>query len=178
MLRNHAALPRLWFFTDDRLTLETLAVVCRALPRGSGVVLRSRDSARMLAMLRIARPLARAGRIVPVISGVAATPGIGRHLGRNGRGLRAPGLTTASAHAVPELRRAERAGAMLVFVSPVFATRSHPGARTLGPLRLATLVRASRLPVVALGGMTHRNWRRVRATGAHGWAAIDGLVQG
>nr|WP_281277487.1 thiamine phosphate synthase [Hankyongella ginsenosidimutans] len=87
-----------------------------------------------------------------------------------------PGLVTASAHSIPELRRAERAGATLVFVSPVFATRSHPGARAMGPIRLAGLVRATWLPVVALGGMTEARWRRVRPTGAYGWAAIDGLL--
>jgi thiamine-phosphate pyrophosphorylase len=38
-----------------------------------------------------------------------------------------------------ELRRAEAGGAALLFLSPVFQTRSHPGAATLGPRRFAQL---------------------------------------
>ena len=68
---------------------------------------------------------------------------------------------------------AERRGADAVFVSPVFATRSHPGARGLGVVRFGLLVRGCPVPVVALGGMDARRFRRVRGLGAYGWAGID-----
>jgi hypothetical protein len=45
-------------------------------------------------------------------------------------------------------------------VSPVFATRSHPGARTLGPLRAAAIARALPVPAIALGGVDERRYRR------------------
>jgi len=60
-----------------------------------------------------------------------------------------------------------------VFVSPVFATRSHPGARALGPIRFALMVRGLPIPVIALGGMTAKRARRLQLLGASGWAAID-----
>jgi thiamine-phosphate pyrophosphorylase len=70
-----------------------------------------------------------------------------------------------------EIRAAEAGGAALVFLSPVFATRSHPEAQPLGPDGFDALARQTRLPVIALGGMDE-----ARAEGlaeAYGWAGID-----
>ena len=64
----------------------------------------------------------------------------------------------------------QRADAVLL--SPVFATRSHPGGARLGPLRFRLLAAKSRAPVIALGGMNHHTARRLRSPR---WAAIDGL---
>jgi thiamine-phosphate pyrophosphorylase len=86
----------------------------------------------------------------------------------NGRGT---GIRTASAHGFRDIQRAERQGAELIFLSPVFATRSHPDARPVGPLRFASLARRTRLPLIALGGMNETRFRALR--GAYGWAGID-----
>ncbi len=83
------------------------------------------------------------------------------------------GLRLATAHSLSEIAAAVRAGADAVLLSPVFATRSHPGARTLGPVRFLLLARQSPVPVIALGGMTRR---RAAALPVAGWAAIDGLA--
>jgi len=83
------------------------------------------------------------------------------------------GMRLATAHSLREIGMAVRAGADAVLLSPVFATRSHPGARGLGSLRFLMLARRSSLPVIALGGMTQRRFRRLSV---HGWAAIDGLA--
>jgi thiamine-phosphate pyrophosphorylase len=74
-------------------------------------------------------------------------------------------------HSLREIRQAERAGAELLFLSPVFPTRSHPEAKSLGRLRFALLARQTKLPVVALGGMSGQ--RAKALSGAYGWAAID-----
>jgi thiamine-phosphate pyrophosphorylase len=71
-----------------------------------------------------------------------------------------------------EIRAAERAGADLLFLSPVFATSSHPGARPLGLARFAWLARRTPLPVLALGGMNGPRGRRLASFGAYGWAGI------
>jgi thiamine-phosphate pyrophosphorylase len=63
-----------------------------------------------------------------------------------------------------------------VLVSPVFATRSHPGARGLGPLRFGMLAQRAGLPLIALGGMDRRRFARLAPLGAHGWAAIDAFL--
>jgi thiamine-phosphate pyrophosphorylase len=64
----------------------------------------------------------------------------------------------------------------MVMVSPVFPTRSHPGAPALGAARAARIGRLAGVSVVALGGMTERRWRRVAGLGFAGWAAIDAWV--
>ena len=82
-------------------------------------------------------------------------------------------MRLVTAHSLRELGAAGRARASAVLLSPVFATRSHPDGRVLGPVRFRLLAGRSAVPVIALGGMTAR---RARALGASGWAAIDGLA--
>lgn len=85
----------------------------------------------------------------------------------------ARGLRFATAHSLAEIGAAVRAGADAVLLSPVFATRSHPGGAVLGPVRFGLMARQSPIPVIALGGVTRR---RAATLPVHGWAAIDGLV--
>jgi thiamine-phosphate pyrophosphorylase len=55
---------------------------------------------------------------------------------------------------VVEVRRAAKAGADIVFISPVFATPSHPGAKGLGVVRWNNLARyRGRALAYALGGI-------------------------
>lgn len=81
-------------------------------------------------------------------------------------------LRIATAHTMRELAQANRIGADGVMLSPVFSTRSHPGAKTLGPVRFLTMAQYSQAPVFALGGMDLRGAQRLRWPR---WAAIDGL---
>ena len=60
-----------------------------------------------------------------------------------------------------------------MLISPVFPTRSHPGAPVLGPVRFRLLAARSQVPVIALGGMT---LHRARTLGVTKWAAIQGLI--
>jgi thiamine-phosphate pyrophosphorylase len=89
---------------------------------------------------------------------------------RRGRGL----LLTAAVHGRLGLARARRLRVDAVVVSPVFPTRSHPGARGLGPLRWAALARRAGRPAIALGGVGPGNAGRVPRWAA-GLAAIDGF---
>jgi thiamine-phosphate pyrophosphorylase len=63
---------------------------------------------------------------------------------------------TSSAHDAAELRRALRAGADVIFLSPVFATASHPGAPSLGIFRWAALAKRCPAKIGALGGISPR----------------------
>ncbi|MFC0307716.1 thiamine phosphate synthase, partial [Rhizorhabdus histidinilytica] len=76
-------------------------------------------------------------------------------------------------HDLREIRAAERSSATALLLSPLHPTRSHPGAPALGRMRFAALARATRLPVIALGGVDLRRGRAAIAVGAYGWAAID-----
>jgi len=173
-------LPALWLFTDAARLADPRGAVAR-LPRGgAGVVLRHDADPGRAALGRDLARLCRARRLVLVVAGdtrLAAALGVGVHL----RGGRWPdvrrvrrGVVTSSAHGAAELRRAGRAGAALVFLSPAFPTASHPGAPALGPVRWAALVRrAPPVAVAALGGVTGMSVRRLprhacRAVGAIG----------
>jgi thiamine-phosphate pyrophosphorylase len=165
-------LPRLWLMTDERLGDELWDALER-LPRHAGIVFRHYHLApadRRALFLRV-RLVARRRTLRLVVAGDQPLAADGRH---GGRGL---GLRTASAHSLRELKAAERAGADLVFLSPVFATRSHPGAQALGPLRFGLIARHARVPLVALGGMDARRGRALAALNAYGWAGIDAWTE-
>lgn len=158
--------------TDERLG-DRLPAIVAAMPRGSGIVFRHYATPpveRRALFVHVLR-IARARRIVVLVAGPPMRGGDGVH-GRSVRGL-SRGMATRPVHSVRERIAAERAGVAAVFVSPVFATRSHPGARGLGRVRFGLLVRGVRVPVIALGGMDARRARGLRAFGIAGWAAID-----
>jgi thiamine-phosphate diphosphorylase len=90
------------------------------------------------------------------------------------RGLRPGTGVGRSAHDEAELRDA--AGADWVLLSPVFATRSKPGAHPLGLERLAALAAAAPAPVYALGGVTAGRAADCLRAGCAGVAAIRGLL--
>ncbi|HEX5181932.1 MAG TPA: thiamine phosphate synthase [Allosphingosinicella sp.] len=168
-MQRRQPLPRLWLMTDERQGDGLWAALGR-LPRGAGIVFRHHglpqgERRRLFARIR---KVARRKGLLLVGAGGRLPGADGVHHGR-GRG----GLRTASAHDRAELKAAERAGAALVFLSPVFPTRSHPGARTLGRLRFGLIARDAQIPVIALGGMDSRRWRSLRPLGAYGWAGID-----
>lgn len=167
-------LPLLWMMTDERQG-EALWTALHRLPPGSGVVFRHRtlpNRERHRLFERVRRIARRRGLILLLAGG----EGEARRWGADGAHHRRPGpprAGTAPAHDLREIRAAERSGATALFLSPLHPTRSHPGTPALGRMRFAALARATRLPVIALGGVDPRRGRAAMAVGAHGWAAID-----
>lgn len=182
MRRARQAIPGPWLFTDERLggadPRDPLWRAVAALPRGGGIVFRHYGwpPAARKRLLEALKPIAKRRGLILVGSRIAGTPD-GVHRPRGDRQARGRGLLTASAHGRRELHQAFADGADLVFLSPVFPTRSHPGAATLGPLRFGLVARGARGPVLALGGMDARRARRLRPLGAAGYAAIDAFVR-
>lgn len=162
-----AALPRLWLMTDERLGDGLWDALAR-LPRGSGVVFRhyGLSPGDRRALLTRVVTIARARRLVLVGSGIDGPDGT-HHGRRRGR------LLTQPVHDRREAVAAIRQGADAVFVSPVFATRSHVGARALGRVKLGLMIRGLPMPVIALGGMHAQRFRGLRGLGVYGWAGID-----
>ena len=160
--------PRRWLMTDERMGAALWRALCR-LPPGSGVVIRHHatpPAARRALALRIRRIAQARGLTLVARGGIAGVDGL------HGTG-RTTGLRTWPAHDRREARRGARAGADALFVSPVYPTRSHPGAPTIGPAAAARIGRGLDIPMIALGGMTDRKWQKIRRLGFHGWAAID-----
>jgi len=160
----NAALPSLWLMTDD-VRLPDPATALAQLPRGNGVVLRHYGDRDRAALAEKLARLSKQHGLVFVVAAdwrlAARIKADGLHLPEHAARSLSPGarlwlrskLLTAAAHSAEGLRHAKKAKADAVFLAPVFATRSHPGARFLGRLRFAQLVRQAGMPVMALGGV-------------------------
>ena len=174
-MRSRQSIPRLWLMTDPRLDNVEGAVA--RLPRGSGVVVRHYDLPgveRRRLFLRIVAIARRRGHVVLLAAPPLVARAWGAHGAHHRSALRSCGLRSVAVHNPGELELAKRVGADIVFVSPVFATRSHPGMRPLGSIRAARMITQARgQHPVALGGMTRTTFKRLRSTRVHGWAAID-----
>ena len=168
-MRSRQPLPRLWLMTDERLGDGLLDAVA-GLPAGAGIVFRhySLPETGRRALFDAVK-LAAPG---PVL--LAGPPEQAQAWGADGSHGRHAGATTAPAHDLAEIRAAEAAGAALIFLSPVFETRSHPEAAVLGTEGFAALAGQTQLPVVALGGMDATRVKRL--SGAYGWAGIDAWI--
>lgn len=174
-------LPRIWLMTDERLDADLLDVI-RRLPSGSGIVFRHYrlPMAERRRLFMDVRGIARAKRLVLMLGG---PPALAAHWGADGshgvsggKAKRPHLLRSAAVHDLKQWRQARRCGADFVFVSPVFATRSHPDAAALGPVRFGLLARSVDRPVIALGGMNKRRFGRLRMLPAYGWAGIDAFA--
>lgn len=174
MTHRHPALPRLWLLTDERQGDGLFTAIGR-LPAASGIVFRHKQTparTRRRLFERV-RAVARQRGLVLLLAGGESKARRWKADGGHHRRPGPPRFGTAPAHDLREIRRAERSGARAIFLSPLHPTRSHPGAPVLGRMRFAALVRASLLPVIALGGVDRKRGRMAMRVGAWGWAAID-----
>jgi thiamine-phosphate pyrophosphorylase len=172
--RQARSMPKTWLMTDERLG-DALLPSIAALPRGSGIVFRhySLEANDRQKLLRIVSAAARRFGHILVVGGQPIATPLWHAVGRHGR---VRGAMTAPVHSLREAIAAERAGATLLFVSPIFATRSHPNSTGLGRVRFGLLIRNLRVPVIALGGMTKSRARSLKAMKIYGWAAISALA--
>ena len=165
--------------TDPRLDDQLLAAIQR-LPAGSGIIFRhyhlSAGERRAL-FARVRRICVRRGHIL-LLAGDASDVRAWHADGMHGRGhCRLPILHSAPVHNAREIAEAKRLRADILFLSPLRATRSHPGARPLGPIRFSRLARLCHpAKVIALGGMTRGEAAKWSRYDVHGWAAIDVFI--
>jgi thiamine-phosphate pyrophosphorylase len=161
--------------TDDRKA--DWAAAARRLPHGSLVVVRARDARRRA---ELAQALSFARLLIADDPELAAEYGVGLHLperrmreASHWRARHPDWIITASAHSLSALMQARDLDG--VFLSPVFATTSHPGAKALTPVRAALIAAQSPVPVYALGGITAQN-AVLLAPAFSGIAAISSLL--
>jgi thiamine-phosphate pyrophosphorylase len=178
MAANQPSWPRQWLMTDERIG-DRLWDAIDALPEGSGVVFRHYATPRD-------QRVAIAGRIAGICRDRRITLAIARDAAL-ARSLDAalvhnpdgdPGKlpTSHAAHWAEEARSAVRAGASLIFLSPLFSTRSHPGREPLSRTEARRIVAACPVPVIALGGMNRARFDELKSDGFYGWAGIDAWV--
>lgn len=182
-------LPSLLVLTDRRQAAASLVeVVAEAVEAGArAVVLREKDLPRPeRAALAVAlAPLVHhpgglllsAGEALPGCDGIHLPSGPTRATDDTGpsQGL----VVGQSCHHGDELGAAEAGGVDYVTLSPVFLTGSKPGyGPPIGLERLAQLVRLTRVPVYALGGIeTPEQARSCRYAGAAGVAVMGSVMR-
>jgi len=175
--------PDAWLMTDERMAEKLWPALECAGDLGAGVILRhhATDPERRTVIGRKVADLAHKRGLV---LGVARDAVLARELGA--RLVHNPGEVTLglpfsrAVHDEAEAVAARDAGAALVFVSPLYPTRSHPGAPALGEKEAARLATMAGVPAYALGGIGAedvRRQRKLKGLGFAGWAGIDAWLE-
>ncbi len=166
-------------FLTDQARIPNPEIIARAMPAGAAIVLRDYQNRERAAMARRLRTICTARKVFLIIGAdidLAETVGAdGVHLPSwfdAGRAKLGDMIVTASCHTRLELDRAAKQGADLAFLSPVFATRSHPGAKHLGAGAFRNMAVTSPTPILALGGVDETNASQLAGPNVAGLAAI------
>ncbi len=162
--------------TDDERLADPVAAAQR-LPRGSLVIIRSRDAKRRTALADNLRAQTDGLLLLAADDPELANALHGLHLpekraceAAHWRALRPHWIITVAAH---DERSLDQPHADAVLLSPVFATQSHAQGKFLTPARARGMAQRALSPVIALGGVTHRNAGLLH--GFDGIAAISAL---
>src|SRR5437867_2311532 len=167
-------------YVTDRRSGDLLAYAARAVREGVDMIqVREKDlpASELFDLVCRIKDLAAGGATKVLVNDrldIALAAGIdGVHLPEDGLpvGRVRPHvrLLGASVHSVEAARRAEVERADFVIFGPVFET---PGKQPVGIEALRNVVRAVRIPVLAVGGITTTNIQAVLDAGAAGIAAI------
>lgn len=183
MTANQPSWPRQWLMTDERIG-ERLWEAIDRLPIGNGgIVFRhySLDSdERAILGASIAKAAAERELVLAVAGSALLAERLGAALFHNPD--RPAGLPISlSIHDEAAAARARQLDAALAFVSPVYGTRSHPGAPSLGIDCAAMLARQLGCPAIALGGMNSERFDALEQAYPgqfYGFAGIDCWLSG
>jgi thiamine-phosphate pyrophosphorylase len=172
------------FFTDRRRAPQPEPLL-RALPAGAAVVFRDYDDPRRAATARRYASICRTRGVLFLVAGdddlAEATCANGAHWPAarlSSRRAASRGILSVSAHHAEELAVARAARADIVWLSPVFPTRSHVGAPSLGAEAFRRLAAGSPVPVLALGGVDASNAAKLAGVNVAGFGAIDAFFRG
>ena len=180
--RRNPDWPALWLFTDPYRLPDVLAAAA-ALPRGSGVVLRTFGKPELAALAPALGRLSRRRDLTFLVGadeslavacdadGLHLPERLAAHLPRL-RARHPRWRFTLAAHSPRALRRAATLGADAAFLSPVFASLSPSAGSPLGPTRVSMLTRGVRLAVYGLGGINEATAPRLVRSGLAGFAGV------
>jgi thiamine-phosphate pyrophosphorylase len=179
MAANQPPWPRDWLMTDERMGDRIWEAIARG-PAGTGGIVYRHYSLGPEERLELGRRIAVLARERKLVLAVARDPALAGQL--NAQLVHNPSGESdlpfsLSVHDERDAHAAREAEASLVFISPIFPTRSHPGAAALGPDRAAKLAEIASCPAIALGGMTFGKFWEL-GPAFHGWAGIDAWLEG
>jgi thiamine-phosphate pyrophosphorylase len=182
------------FVATDRILAGTrdLCDLIAAALRGGATAVQLRDKGatarQALALGRQLRALAQAQDALLIVNDrpdlALALEADGVHLGQDdlpiavARRILGPRAVIGVSTNLPvEARRAEDEGADYVAVGPAYPTATKAGHRSvLGPERIALVRAATRLPLVAIGGITVERVPSLRAVGVDGVCVIGAVL--
>jgi thiamine-phosphate pyrophosphorylase len=178
MAANQPSWPRDWLMTDERMGDRLWDALGRVTAGAGGIVFRH-YSLEPSQRLDVGRRVAALARQRKLVLAVGRDPLLAEQLGaeliHNPAGP--SGLRRSMAvHDEAEAEAARQAEVDLVFVSPLFATRSHPGAPALGAERAARLAAMAGCAAIALGGMSFGKFWEL-GPAFHGWAGVDAWLE-
>ena len=180
MFARQTGWPRSWLMTDERMG-DRLWDAIERLPIGDGgVVVRHYalgSEARASLAKRIAAVCDKRGLLLAIAQDADLAHRLDAGLLHHPAGEPGGLPFSRPVHNLAEAHLAREEGAALVFVSPIYETRSHPEARPLSREMARKIIRAASCPAIALGGMDARKFVRAEKDGFYGWAAIDAWIQ-
>ena len=168
--------PRAWLMTDERMGEKLWAAIDRLPIKHSGIVFRhyrTPPASRAVLARRIAAICHRRSLVLAIAADIELARTLDADLVHNPPEPTAGLPFSRSVHSLKEAELANADGASLVFVSPVYPTRSHPGRKPLYRPLAARIARAAGVPAIALGGMDALKSSRLEREGFYGWAGID-----
>ena len=167
--------PQIWLMTDERMG-ERLWPAVHRLPAAAGIVFRHHSlaaPARLELGARLGDLTRKRGLTLAVAGDVELAIRVGAQLVHNPKRLPSALPFSRSVHSLAESEAAKADGAALVFVSPIYETRSHPNAKVLGAQAAVEIAKAAAVPAIALGGVDESKFRSLEQKGFYGWAGID-----
>lgn len=177
-----AGLPATIFLTDRQRIADTAQVI-RTLPRHSLVIIRDYDvqdrADYVKEMVTLSRRYGHKVLVGGDIRLALCTRADGVHFPERevNKALgckrhRPYWMVSTSAHSAKTLRRIAKGGLDFAMLSPVFPTKSHPGAKTLGMARFRGIGKAAALPLYPLGGIDQCTITQLKTAVIPGVAAI------
>ena len=178
-LKKHsgASPPFTLAFMTDCTRAPNPELIARALPPNSAIVLRDYAHPDRHALARRLRIISAQRKCLLL---VGADTELAKDVGADG--VHSPnwhnsppgfGISSVACHNPEELKRPAAMRADVIFLSPAFETKSHPGTTPLGLANFKRLAGEAPAPVLALGGVAHENSRRLRGPNIAGLAAIS-----
>ena len=176
MTSRHRDWPRQWLMTDERLGNRLWEAIDR-LPDGqAGIVFRhySLEAAERADLAARVGGIARErGNVFAVARDERLAKSVVADLIHNPAHPPHTLPFSQAVHSLDEADIARKAGAALVFVSPLYPTRSHPGQVAMGAELARRIAERSSAPAIALGGINAERFARLERKAFYGWAGID-----
>ena len=98
-------------------------------------------------------------------------PAFNKNLNTNNISKKNKFIIIGSAHSVQEIKIKEKQGANTIFIAPLFKTKKNK--KFLNTIRFNLLALTTTRKIIALGGITVKNLKRLRITKSIGFAGIS-----